>query len=113
MDYQRIFLIGNATKDAVIKRAKTSDNEYGDFTLAVSNRKDETTFYPVRCFGRLGKGVSGIRKGTRLFVEGALDISSFIGDDGVKRMTYKVIANTFRILNNGRRAATDETPTEK
>ena len=111
MDYQRIFLIGNATKDAQVKRAKTSDNEYGDFTLAVSNRKDETTFYPVRCFGKLTKGVSGIRKGVRVFVEGTLDISSFTGDDGAKRMTYRVIANTFRILSNGRRAAAEETPT--
>jgi single-stranded DNA-binding protein len=71
----------------------------------VRNRKDETTFFPVRCFGKLAESVSNIKKGAKLFVDGELEISSFEGDDGNKRMTFKVIAGTYRILGNGRRDA--------
>ncbi|KKK66327.1 hypothetical protein LCGC14_2965210 [marine sediment metagenome] len=72
------------------------------------NRKDETTFFPVRCFGKLAESVSNIKKGAKLFVAGELEISSFAGDDGNKRMAFKVIADTYRILGNGRRTGSGE-----
>ena len=103
-------LIGNATRDGEVKKAKESGNPYGDFRLAVRNRKDETTFFPVRCFGKLAESVSNIKKGTKLFVDGELEISSFDGDDGNKRMTFKVIAGTYRILTNGRRTQEAQEP---
>ncbi len=111
MDYQKITvnLIGNATRDGEVKEAKESGNAYGDFHLAVRNRNDETTFFPVRCFGKLAKSVTNIEKGTKLFVAGELEIGSFAGDDGEKRMTFKVIADTYRILDNGRSTATSAT----
>jgi single-stranded DNA-binding protein len=71
----------------------------------VRSRNDETIYFPVRCFGKLGDSVSNIKKGAKLFVVGELEISSFEGDDGNKRMTFKVIADTYRILGNGRGAA--------
>lgn len=110
MDYQKITanLIGNATHDGEIKAAKESGNPYGDFRLAVRDRNDETHFYPVRCFGKLGQSVANIKKGAKLFVAGELEIGSFEGDDGQKRMTFKVIADTYRILNGGRRDKGDE-----
>lgn len=103
MDYQHIavFLIGNATQDAEIKQAKESGNRYGDFRLAVRNRAGDTNYFPVRCFGKLTEGMVGIQKGTKLFVEGELEIVSFTGDEGNKRMTFRVVANTYRILSNG------------
>jgi single-stranded DNA-binding protein len=76
--------------------------------VAVRNRKEETTYFPVRCFGKLAESVSNIKKGTKLFVDGELEISSFEGDDGNKRMTFKIIAGTYRILGNGRRTASGE-----
>ena len=110
MDYQNITvnLIGNATHDAEIKQAKESDNRYGDFRLAVRDRKDETHFFPVRCFGKLGESVANIKKGAKLFVAGELEIGSYEGEDGQKRMTFKVIADTYRILNGGWRETGDE-----
>jgi single stranded DNA-binding protein len=110
MDYQKIavFLIGNATQDAEIKQARESGNQYGDFRLAVRNRQSETNYFPVRCFGKLAEGLSAIQKGTRVFVEGDLEISAFTGEDGEKRMTFRVLANTYRILGNGRAAVAGE-----
>ena len=110
VDYQKITvsLIGNATHDAEIKEAKESGNRYGDFRLAVRNRKEETNYFPVRCFGKLAESVTGIKKGTKLFVDGELEISSFTGEEGGKRMTFRVVANTYRILAGGRSAAIEQ-----
>ena len=105
MDYHKIaaILIGNATRDAEIKVARDSENRYGDFRLAVRNRSGETQFFPLRCFGKLADGLPGVKKGTKVFVDGELEIASFEGEDGNKRMTFRIVANTYRILSNGRK----------
>jgi single stranded DNA-binding protein len=105
MDYQKInvVLIGNATQDAAVKQAKESGKAYGDFRLAVRNQQGETTYFPIRCFGKLAESVTAIKKGAKLFVEGELEISAFEGADGGKRMAFRVVVNTYRILGNGRR----------
>ena len=113
MDYQKIsaVLIGNATKDAEVKAARESGKVYGDFTLAVKDRQTkETHFFPVRCFGKLAESVRNIRKGAKLFVEGELDLNAFDGQDGKKQMMFRVLANAYRILGNGRRTEANETP---
>jgi single-stranded DNA-binding protein len=109
VDYQKIttFLIGNAVADAEVKLARDSEHRYGDFRLAVRDRNDETHYFPVRCFGKLAASVSAIQKGTKLFVDGELEIAAFEGEDGDKRMTFRVVANTYRILAGGRKSVTE------
>jgi single-strand DNA-binding protein len=106
VDYQRITvsLIGNVTQDAEVKQAQESGKVYGDFRLAVRNRQGETCYYPIRCFGKLAESVIHLKKGARVFVDGELEISSFEGEDGGKRMTFRVVANSYRILSHDRRA---------
>lgn len=104
-------LIGNATHDAAVKQAQDGNSRYGDFRLAVRNRNNETHYFPVRCFGKLGESVTHIKKGTRLFVAGELELGSFADEEGATRMTFKVIADTFRILGNGRREMKPEPAT--
>lgn len=72
------------------------------------NRKEETNYFPIRCFGKLAESVTGIKKGTKLFVAGELEISSFTGEEGGKRMFFRVVADTYRILAGGRSAAVDQ-----
>jgi single-stranded DNA-binding protein len=105
MDYQRInvCLIGNAIQDAVLKQAKESGHAYGDFRLAVRDREGKTHYFPIRCFGKLGQGVSDIKKGTKVFVDGELEMSAFTGEEGTKQMAFCVIAETYRILTQGRK----------
>jgi single-stranded DNA-binding protein len=112
MDYQKmsVSLIGNATHDAERKQAQETGNLYGDFRLAVRNRDGETNYFPVRCFGKLAEGIASIQKGTKLFVEGELEIAAFDGDDGGKRMTFRVVANTYRILAGGRGSSPEPEP---
>src|SRR5688572_11126058 len=77
VDYQKITasLIGNATHYAEIKLAHDSESRYCDFRMAVRNRAGETTYFPVRCFGKLVAGTKGIKKGTKVFVDGELEVS--------------------------------------
>ena len=72
------------------------------------DRKDETTYFPIRCFGKLAESVVNIKKGARVFVDGDLEISSFEGEEGERRMTFRAIANTYRILGPSRSAAATE-----
>lgn len=115
MDYQKISvcLIGNATKDAEVKAAKESGHVYGDFIVAVRDQKQETHFFPVRCFGKLAESVTAIKKGAKLFVEGKLEMSSFEGAEGGKRMTFRVVANTYRILGSGHCPGEDQPVAEE
>lgn len=76
------------------------------------DRNGETNFFPVRCFGKLAESVTNIKKGTKLFVAGELETSSFTGDEGGKRMTFRVVADTYRILSGGKRAQEEESPLE-
>lgn len=46
--------------------------------------------------------MKGVKKGAKVFVDGELEIAAFTGDDGDRRMTFRVVANTYRILSNGR-----------
>ena len=57
IDYSKLIILGNLTRDAEVKQAKDSEARYADFTVAVSRnkKKDETTFYPIRAFGKLGE----------------------------------------------------------
>lgn len=109
MDYQKItvLLIGNVTQNAVIKAAKESGRAYGDFHLAVRNRQGESTYFPIRCFGKLAESVTAIKKGAKLFVEGELEITAFEGAEGGKQMKFRVVANTYGNLDNGHQSGED------
>jgi single-stranded DNA-binding protein len=42
---------------------------YADFTLAVSRTKDQTTFFPVRVFGKLAESCENVKKGLRSWLK--------------------------------------------
>jgi hypothetical protein len=48
-----------------------------------------------------------------VFEDGELEIAAFAGDEGDKRMTFRVVANTYRILSNGRKAEASMTPNQE
>jgi single-stranded DNA-binding protein len=92
--------------------AKESGHLYADFRLAGKNKQRETTFFPVRCFGKLADGASGIKKGTKLFVAGDLELSTFTNEEGKKQVSFRVLADTYRILAQGRHAQEEESHAE-
>ena len=98
MDYVKLIIVGNLIRDAEIKQARDSDSKYGDFTVAVSRKAQEKTFYPVRAFGKLGESCGILKKGDRVLVDGEFEISAYADENGDKRMTFRVVADTYRKL---------------
>ena len=79
MNYQKIILAGNATKDAEQKISKDGKVKFTTFRLGVANSKEKTTFFPITVFGKLGESVAEyITKGREVLVEGRVQI----GDKG-------------------------------
>jgi len=97
MDYQKLILVGNTTKDAEVKRPK-GKTAYANFTLAVSRTKEQKTFFPVRVFGKLAETCEMVKKGAKVLVEGKLDISDYTDKEGQKRMTFRLLADAYRLL---------------
>jgi single-strand DNA-binding protein len=72
--------------------------------LAVSRTKEQTTFFPIRLFGKLAETCEMVKKGTKVLVEGRLDISEYTDEEGQKRMTFRVLADTYRLLSKTKKA---------
>ena len=52
----------------------------------------------MRVFGKLAETCEKVKKGARVLVEGKLDISDYTDEEGQKRMTFRVLADTYRLL---------------
>ena len=92
MDYQKIILVGNATDAAKVQQPE-GKTAYTDFTVAVNRSREETDFFPVRYFGTLAEGAVQIKKGTKVLVEGRVEIGHFSPKEGEAHKTIRVVAN--------------------
>lgn len=97
MDYQKLILVGNAT-EAVEVNEPEGKTPYADFTVAVSRGKDKTDFFPVRAFDKLAQQASKIEKGSKVLVEGRVEIGRFEPEDGEPKTTVRVVADRMRYL---------------
>jgi single-strand DNA-binding protein len=97
MDYQKMIIVGNATKDAEVQQSE-GKVPHADFTLGVTRTKEQTTFFPVRVFGKLAETCENVKKGVKVLVEGKLDISDYTDKEGQKRIAFRVFADTYRLL---------------
>jgi len=97
MDYQKMIIVGNASKDAEIHKSE-GKVAYADFTLAASRMKDQTTFFPVRLFGKLAETCENVKKGVKVLVDGKLDISEYTDKEGQKRTSFRILADTYLLL---------------
>jgi single stranded DNA-binding protein len=97
----RIITVGNATKRAEVKRSERKV-AYADFTLGVSRTKDQTTFFPIRVFGRLAESCEKVKKRVKVLADGKLDISEYTDKEGQKRVTFRILADTYRLLQTQR-----------
>jgi single-stranded DNA-binding protein len=55
MNYQRIILVGNVTRDAERRTSQSGEVTYTAFGVGVSDGKDKTTFFPVLVFDKYGE----------------------------------------------------------
>ncbi len=85
MNYQKIVIVGNATKDAEAREAK-SGTAYTRFAVAVGEAEGETSFFPVVVFGKAHEAVARyVTKGRQVLVEGRVTT----GQGG----RFRVVAN--------------------
>jgi single-strand DNA-binding protein len=76
MNYQKLILAGNATKDAQRRKSKKSKVSYTTFSLAVNEHKDRPTYFPIAVFGKLAEPVATyVTKGRQILVDGRIEVS--------------------------------------
>ena len=76
MNYQKIIVVGNATKDAQQRTSKDGESTFTTFDVGVSDAKDKTTFFPVVVFGKHGEAVAKyVTKGRHVLVDGRIQVN--------------------------------------
>lgn len=103
--YNRVILMGNLTRDIVLKRtvAGTPVTEVG---LAVNDRRkgpngewiDETTFVDVTFWGRTAEvAAEYLSKGSPVFIEGRLKLDTW-EKDGQKHYKLRVVCDRMQMI---------------
>ena len=96
MNFQKITLVGNATRDAEKRTSRDGNVEYATFGVGVSDSKEKSTFFPVVVFGDYSEIVAKyVTKGREVLVSGRISVDE---DD-----RFSVIADTVRFGNVPRR----------
>lgn len=62
-------------------------------SLAVNTGKDETSWYRISAFGRMGDRLVQCDKGTGVLISGRLKIETWEGRDGTTRTDVRINAN--------------------
>jgi len=67
------------------------------------NRKEETTFVDVECFGPRAEAVARFfSKGRPIFVEGRLKLDQWESKEGEKRSALRVVLDNFEFVDSGK-----------
>lgn len=105
--FSRVVLVGNLGRDPEMRYLPSGDPVV-NFTMAVNRRRrgqdgnfvDETDWYRVNCFRRNAEIADQyLRRGTRVLVEGQLQIRQYTGNDGVERTSVEVNCDNFIMLS--------------
>ncbi len=105
--FNKIMVIGNVGRDPEM-RYTPSGAALTEFSIATNRRyttaggerREETDWFNVTAFGRLGERVSQyVSKGSKLYVEGRFHSRSWEGRDGVSRTSNEITANEVVFLD--------------
>ena len=107
MSLNKAMIIGNLGRDPEM-RYTPNGQAVTQFTVAVNRNykdssgewKEETEWFRVVAWGPLAERTAEyLRKGRKVYVEGRLQTRSWEGQDGQKRYTTELIANTVTALD--------------
>jgi single-strand DNA-binding protein len=77
MNYQKLIVVGNVTRDPQRRTSEKGDVTYTTFSVGVSDGKDTTVFFPVTVFGKQSEAVAKyVSKGRQVLVEGRVTQSA-------------------------------------
>ncbi|CAN5276968.1 hypothetical protein BH24CHL7_BH24CHL7_03600 [soil metagenome] len=106
MSLNKVMIIGNLGRDPEM-RYTPSGQAVTQFTVACNRyykdqqgeRQEETEWFRVVAWARQAEfAAEYLRKGNKVYVEGRLQTRSWEGQDGQKRYTSELIANTIQNL---------------
>ncbi len=104
MYLNKVFLIGNLTRDPELK-ALPSGVKVASISLATNRvwkdqngaRQESTEYHNLVSFGRQAETLAQYcKKGSSLYVEGRIQTRSWDGQDGQKRYRTEIIIDTFQ-----------------
>ncbi len=106
MSLNKCMVIGNLGRDPEM-RYTPSGQSVTQFTVAVNRnykdaqgeRQEETEWFRVVAWGQQAEfAAEYLRKGAKVFVEGRIQTRQWEGQDGQKRYTTELVANTIQNL---------------
>ena len=111
--YHRIIICGNLGKDPEMKYT-TDGKAVTTFSVAASNRKDETVWFRVSTWDKQAETCNQyLHKGSKVLVEGRLKAEPpvFQKKDGTWASSYEVTAENVRFLSGkDEPVVTDDVP---
>jgi len=101
----KVTLIGNLGKDPEV-RSTSDGREFASFTLATSDtwrdrasgeKKERTEWHRVVVFndGLVGVVKNYVKKGSKLYIEGALQTRKWVDNAGIEKYTTEVVLQNF------------------
>lgn len=109
--FNKVLLMGHLTRDPEL-RYIPSGQAVATFTIAVNRvynsqsgeRKEDVSFIRVVVWARMAENCNEyLKKGSPVFVEGRLQSRSWEAQDGSKRSTLEVVAQSVQFLSRGSR----------
>lgn len=98
----KVIFIGNVVRDWDVK-VSASGNTVASSCIAVNGDKkdDPAMFVNLVAFGKTGEILSTYTaKGSKIMVEGKLDIKPYVNKDGEKKIDVKVIVREFEFVGS-------------
>jgi single-strand DNA-binding protein len=118
MSLNKCMIIGNLGRDPEM-RYTPSGQAVTQFTVAVNRnyknqqgeRQEETEWFRVVAWGQQAEfSAEYLRKGAKVYIEGRLQTRQWEGQDGQKRYTTELVANTIQNLERRPRDDAGEPP---
>lgn len=102
----KVLLVGRLTKDIELKKTQ-SGKTVCNFSLAVQKTKDEAIFVNCVAWEQVATTLSQFtHKGSKVGIEGRIDVRSYEAPEGGKRLLTEIIVEQIELLdpkqnNNG------------
>jgi single-strand DNA-binding protein len=101
----RVILVGNLGRDPEIRFAQNG-NKIANFSIATSEswrdkssgeRKEKTEWHRIVCFSEQLADIveKYLKKGSKVYIEGALQTRKWKGNDGVEKYSTEVVLQGF------------------
>lgn len=104
----RVMIIGNLGADPIL-RSLPDGSSVCNFSVATTDswsnaqgeRRDQTEWHRVTFFGRMADILHEFgRKGTKLYIEGALRTRKWVDKEGIERVTTEIRGEEFTFLSH-------------